>query len=129
MANDKIDINNIGKLSEILVRELEEYSSEIEKKTKEAVQSAASEALSLLKNNKNIPAKTGEYKKSFGKKVKKGAGWHKSIVFNKKYQLTHLLEYGHAKRGGGRTRAYPHWRDAEAAVDKVFKEFIKGLRQ
>ena len=38
------------------------------------------------------------------------------------YQLTHLLEYGHAKRGGGRTKAQPHIIKGEELAIKELKE-------
>ena len=48
------------------------------------------------------------------------------IVHNKTdYQLTHLLEKGHVKRGGGRVPAYAHIRPAELAAIKKFEQAIR----
>ena len=48
------------------------------------------------------------------------------IVHNKTdYQLTHLLEKGHPKRGGGKVPAYPHIRPAELAAIKKFERAIR----
>ncbi len=78
--------------------------------------------------------RTGEYKK----------GWEivkefeylrtKRIIWNKKhYRRVHLLEKGHASRGGGRVRAFPHVEPAykkygEPLPNKIAKRIKEGDR-
>lgn len=53
------------------------------------------------------------------------------VIWNKtNYQLTHLLEFSHATRNGGRTRAVPHIRPIEQKYSELFeKELKKEIRR
>ena len=54
-------------------------------------------------------------------------GKYSSVVFANPphYRLTHLLEHGHATRNGGRTRAFPHWAEAEQTAIREFESTFR----
>lgn len=117
-------------LAEAIIKELSEYSQEVTDNLKANSKEVAKECSEELKETS--PKRYKKYCKSWKAKV---AYEDKSdiriIVHNKKhYQLTHLLEYGHAKTNGGRVEGIPHIAPAEKhAAEKLMKKvkiIVKG---
>lgn len=119
MGNIKID-----DLSKAVERELALYRDEINDAIEEEGRKAAREGARSLKTNS--PKNTGAYAKSWGVRREKHIGRPDVFIIrnSKHYQLTHLLEYGHASRNGGRVKAYPHIAKVEK---KVIKDFISKI--
>lgn len=67
------------------------------------------------------PRKTGGYARGWRADFMESGAGPTSVVHNStKPSLTHLLEKGHAKRGGGRVAAIPHIEPAyEAAASEL----------
>ena len=83
---------------------LTEYGDEASQAIGEIIPDVAKEATKRLKSANSYNRRTGRYNKGWS--TSKEA---KAIVHNKTdYQLTHLLEFGHAKANGGRTKAFQH---------------------
>lgn len=119
----------IDELASYLTQEFSEYAEKVDEIAEDECKRMANEVKKDLSNNVNIPvsdARTKHYKDSFAvKKAGTKDKWHGFRVYNKKYQLTHLLEYGHATVNGGRTRAYPHWEQA----NRKAQEFVVNLKK
>ena len=75
----------------------------------------------------NAPKRTGAYSKSWtAKKTKENSHSLEMTVHSKNhYQLAHLLEKGHAKRGGGRVSGKPHIAPAEENGVQLFEKLIE----
>lgn len=70
---------------------------------------------------------TGKYKRAWTSSVFNRRTGTEAVIHNKtQYQLTHLLEFGHAKQNGGRTRAFVH---IAPINDKVQEEFIRKFEE
>ena len=114
-----------------IVKALKQYSEDVEVKVKDAISDGSNKILKDLKKHPVIPKRTGKYKKSFClKKTAEGEGYIRYRLWNKRYQLTHLLEYGHITRNGtSRTKAYPHWKDAQMQAEELVEKVKKELEE
>lgn len=121
-----IRIDNIG--SE-LAKIMQEYSSEVLHEMKSEVKKVAKETVRELKDTspEGTGSTKGHYKDGWTYKTEVDTGTALAVrVHNKKKPgLTHLLEKGHAKRGGGRTRAFPHIGPAEENAINKFESELK----
>lgn len=117
---------NIDELSDAMMQALLEYDEEVEKLIDSKCEDKAKQCVNALKKHPNLRKLkgTGEYAKKFYK-IKNGMGSY--TVHNKKYQIAHLLEHGHALPTGGRTRAFPHWEDVQEIAEQLPDEIEVAL--
>lgn len=117
---------NINTAGAAIAEALAEYDQEIADATKRITDEVAKEAVDALK--KNSPKLTGSYRKGWRKKQSYADKRTKrNTVYNETdYQLTHLLEYGHASRNGGRVRAIQHIAPVEQAAIEALQERIEA---
>ena len=111
---------------------LKTYTADVTDGVKNAVQEVADATVEKLKQTspKKIKGKkAGKYAKGWRVKEIKNTTTEKVAVIHNKtdYQLTHLLENGHANRDGSFTAARPHIAAAEAEAVKNFEEKVKVI--
>ena len=118
---------SVDGLADAVIEGLEEYA----KLSVDGMKKSVKDAGKLCKEevSANAPVRTGRYAKSWKTKVTdESSNALTATVYSSVPGLPHLLEHGHAKRGGGRVRAIPHIAPAEeAAEEKLIKDIEKAL--
>ena len=118
----------VDRLSDEIMDALEEYREMTDEVVQTAVDTVSKETKKLVQAGS--PVQTGGYQKGWAvKKTSAKAGQVSITVYNrKKPGLTHLLEKGHAKRGGVRVAGQPHIAPAEQyAVSELENKIKRGL--
>ena len=114
------------KMADAVMAELNSYADEKRNYLKQMLMEEADEIVKMLRQIS--PKDKGKYAK----------GWRATVRFenlteiriavnNRIYQLTQLLEKGHAKRGGGRVEGIPHIKTAEERGIKRIDRRLKEL--
>lgn len=117
---------SITNLAAEIALAVEQYTEEVAAQIEAEVEATAKKVLADVKANS--PIDTGAYKKGWRIKKKSGTGWTKYVVYQKtKPQIAHLLEFGHAKVGGGRVAARPHIRKTYDAHAPAMQRRIKRI--
>lgn len=109
---------------------LDEYSTDVSKAAGEAITQVSREATKKLRQT--APSKSGKYAKGWTNKIEKSDLTVEATIYGKSgtYQLAHLLENGHAKRGGGRTAQIVHIKPVEEwAISEVEKRIREKVEQ
>ena len=117
----------IDDLAREVMKGLDEYADVTTEQVKRAVRKAGNTVRKEIQEN--APKNTGDYAKSWAvKKVRESSHTLEVVVHSKnRYQLTHLLEFGHCLRNGGRTRAMPHIAPAEEEGIEQLEKQIESL--
>ena len=115
----------ISGLADAVMDTLEEYADLAAEDVKQAVKDAGD----VVKNDirSHAPKDTGDYAKSWAVKKMKETSSSLTVAVHSRnrYQLAHLLEFGHARRGGGRVAARPHIASAEQKGMEYLEEEIR----
>ena len=112
----------VDELAGEIVLAIQAYTEDVS----EAIDQAARDTAKAMAKDlrETSPKDTGEYAKGWA--YRKEAPGSYRVYNKKKPQLTHLLEHGHAKAGGGRVEGIPHIKPAE---DRYVPEFEKKVQQ
>lgn len=120
---------SVDQLANVIMQGLAEYADVQSDMVKQSVKDVSKEVKKEI--SANAPKRTGAYKKSWAtKKTKETSNSLTMTVHSRNwYQIAHLLEHGHAKRGGGRVAAIPHIAPAEEHGATLLQQKIeRGLR-
>lgn len=110
MSSKKV---SIGELASSVNDVLMEYKDLVTDDMKESIKKAGKTVKEEI--NSSAPVRTGKYAKSWTSKVtsEDSQSMVVTVYSPSRYMLAHLLEHGHAKRGGGRVEGIPHIAPAE----------------
>ncbi|MBQ9687425.1 MAG: HK97 gp10 family phage protein [Oscillospiraceae bacterium] len=119
----------IDQLAATVMKELEDYANTTTDGVKAAVKKAADTVKKEI--SATAPVRTGKYAKSWATKTtaENSHALEITVHSRNRYQLAHLLEHGHAKRGGGRVAARPHIAAAEElGIEELEREIERSIR-
>lgn len=111
-------------LTDTIMGELTKYRDMAAEELKEAVKETGKSVRKDI--SAAAPVRTGKYRKSWAAKTVSETAESIEVTVHSKnrYQIAHLLEHGHAKRGGGRVAAIPHIKPAE---EKGEEELVRRI--
>lgn len=126
MAGTKVSIDG---MADAILKELTQYADAASDDVKDAVNKAAKTVKEEIQSG--APVRSGKYKKSWSTKNTAESS-HKlevTVYSRNRYQIAHLLEHGHAKRGGGRVSARPHIAAAEQmGIEQLEQDIVRCLQ-
>ena len=125
MADERVTVD---RLADAIIEGLQEYADLASDEMKKAVKKSSTTVKNEI--SAGAPTRSGRYARSWRTKTTKEDSHTLEITVYSpsRYMLAHLLEHGHAKRGGGRVRAIPHIAPAEqTGIEELEKEIEKAL--
>ena len=120
---------SVDGLADAIMEQLDEYRELATDKMKKAVKDAGKTVNNQI--GSTAPVRTGRYAKSWTSRTtaESSSDIEVTVYSPSRYMLAHLLENGHAKRGGGRVRAIPHIAPAEEiGAEQLEADITKALK-
>lgn len=119
----KVTVDN---LAAEIQKILEEYKNDVERLNKETVKKVGQKGVQALRSNSSMFGGSGKYASGWSSRVEESRMGAKATLYNAKVPgLPHLLEHGHAKRGGGRVSGRVHIAPVEEELEKAFTQELE----
>ena len=118
-------------LADAIAAVLEEYRTEVERGTKEAVREVANAGVKALRETSPRSKNGGDYAKGWTSKVEEGRLGAEAVIYNAaKPGLAHLLEKSHVMRNGtgrtfGMSTPHVHIEPVEQMLNEDFENRIR----
>lgn len=104
---------------------LDEYGEKAGNLTKESVRKIGRKGVQALKSGSGV-FKGSKYASGWSSKIEETRMGAKATLYNSKLPgLPHLLEHGHANRGGGRTPGRVHIKPVEDELIEAFENDLE----
>ena len=124
----------VDDLTKEIMKTLKEFEDMTDEAVEKGISKTAKDAVRDLHNaHPSGSGKYGSWDKAYNKgwtvmQTKRDKKYHKKATIHNatNYQLTHLLEKGHAKQNGGRTRAFPH---IAPVAEKCEGELVANMKR
>lgn len=123
----KVTIENVDQaIAEILNK----YEGDVFSNLKEITQEVTRKGVRVVKNEAlgmftDVHLPHGRYGANFTSSIETGRLSAQGTIYNNQYPgLTHLLEYGHATRNGGRVPGRAHLKPVE---ERITQEYIQKI--
>ena len=128
MAKKKIKSNEIN-LDKIIGEILEGYTDEIAAEVSKAIPRIANETVNEIESlAPHRETNSKHYNQSWEVELQHPTRLETSaIIYSTQPGLPHLLEFGHALKNGGRTKAFPHIAVAEENAVKNFEKKVEEV--
>lgn len=125
MAKQKVKVFDLSKVVDDIIKE---YGLDVAEIVAKDVRALAPQVVSKIQEAS--PKRTGEYARGWKAEVSEQKTYTKAMIFNDtKPYLTHVLENGHAKVGGGRVSARKHIKPTkEWAEEKLWEMVVNDLK-
>ena len=117
----------VEKLHDELAKILKEYGNEVADGTREAVRAVAQKGAAAVRSNaRGTFGGSGKYASGWTFQTEYGRRGSKAVIYNRSTPgLPHLLENGHAKRGGGRVAGRTHIAPVEQEIVTEMEKAIE----
>lgn len=106
---------------------LKEYRDEVNEGARQVTRAVVKQGAQQAKAASGIWGGTGKYARGWTSQVDEGYLTAEGVVYNRNTPgLPHLLEHGHAKRGGGRWDGTSHLADVEKEMIEAFEKALEA---
>ena len=116
----------IDRLTAEIEKILENYGENVQQNINEVVGEITKKGAKTLNQQSGQTFDGKKYRKSWTTQVETGRTSAQGTIYSKIPGLPHLLEHGHALRGGGRTTGRAHIAPVEEALVKEFEQKVKS---